>query len=458
MPTGYKTNIIIMKYINTYQDTAAYNADTARAALPLSSVSNIQDGSGVKFTGKNVIMDKLSASVGDTVVFDKTANAIKVVKLDTLNRATLPANLVIMGVVFHRTENMAHVVAHNAAASAPWGAPYRVKVTGFDFATGGAFTVTVNTTTTAVITYTTSDTLTTIATSMMAALQAAGFTAAIGWSCTAYTAQNCIVVQQNWYTPNVTIFTITDLDSKVSKTILTGNYQTALSGIITPYGYIRMKCGINTSRAGCNYAKFILYYSASGQDLTGQTVASDSIIKESRFNANDNPLLVAYYGTYTAYMQDKMLLYPAHAGSIKDDTGKVSTAALAAVMYTDHDGIQKPAYPAAYNAFSYGIATAGYTTGFEAGNWYMESVRLTNILMKDISYGLAGITGANADPVNRSIFAAGGTLLSVTHYPWTSTEFSSYIAWFYYGYNGNLGNGIKHYANYVRPVTAFQLR
>jgi len=233
-----------------------------------------------------------------------------------------------------------------------------------------------------------------------------------------------------------------------------------LSGIITPYGSIRMKCGINTSRAGCNYAKFILYYSASGQDLTGQTVASDSIIKESRFNANDNPLLVAYYGTYTAYMQDKMLLYPAHAGSIRDDTGKVSTAALASIMYTDYDGALKPAYPAAYNAYTYGIATAGYTTGFEAGNWYMESVRLTNILMKDISYGLAGITGANADPVNRSIFAAGGTLIPVTHYyyPWTSTEYSSYNAWIYLGNFSTMNANYKLNAYNVRPVTAFQLR
>ena len=176
------------------------------------------------------------------------------------------------------------------------------------------------------------------------------------------------------------------------------------------------------------------------------------------FISVDNPLLVTAYTTYRNYMQAKMLQYPFYKGAIRDDAGKISTAALAAVMYTDHDGIQKPAYPAAYNAFSYGIATAGYTTGFEAGNWYMESVRLTNILMKDISYGLSGITGANADPVNRSIFAAGGTLLSVTHYPWTSTECSSGSAWVCYGPYGTMDNLRKSYAGYVRPVTAFQLR
>lgn len=444
-----------MKYINKYVDLAAYTADTNR---PTEAKTISKVAQSLRYEGKNIVVDKKYCAVGDTVVFDKTANAIKVVKLDTLNRATLPANLVIMGVVFHRTENMAHVVAHNAAASAPWGAPYRVKVTGFDLATGGSFTITVNSTTIGIVTYTTADTLTTIATSMMAALQAAGFTAATGWSCIAYSAQNCVVVQQSWYTPNVTIFTIADGDSKVSKTILTGNYQTALSGITTPYGSIRRNDGVDSYFAGCNLEKFVLYYSASGSDVTGQSVGASSIIRESRFNSVDNPLLVTAYTTYRNYMQAKMLQYPFFKGAIRDDTGKVSTAALAAVMYTDHDGVLKPAYPAAYNAYTYGIATAGYTTGFEAGNWYMESVRLTNILMKDITYGLAGITGANADPVNRSINAAGGAMISVAGYPWTSTEFSSYGAWFYLGSIGLMYNGTKGNAYNVRPVTAFQLR
>ena len=444
-----------MKYINKYVDLAAYTADTNR---PTEAKTVSKVAQNLRYEGKNIIVDKADCACGDTVVFDKNDGRTKVVKLDTLNRATLGSNYDIKGVVFDRDERTGYAVSLTYATSAPWGAPYKVKVTGFDLATGGSFTITVNSTTTGAIVYTTSDTLTTIATSMMAALQAAGFTAATGWSCTAYVAQNCIVVQQSWHTPNVATFLINDADNKVTRIILTGNYQTALSGLVTPYGFARMRCGINTSRAGVNYPKFLLYFSASGQDLTAQTVASDSIIKESRFNANDNPLLVAYYGTYTAYMQDKMLLYPAHAGAIKDDTGKVSTAALAAIMYTDYDGTQKPAYPAAYNAHTYGIVTAGFTTDFEPGNWYMESVRRTHTLMKNITYGLAGITGATADPVNRSLYAAGGTLLSVEHYPWTSTEYSSYNVWRFNGPYGIMGATIKGYEIYVRPVSAFSLR
>lgn len=444
-----------MKYINKYADLAAYTADTNRPSED-KTISKV--AGALRYEGKNVIVDKKYCDVGDIRVFDKNDGAIKVVKLDTLNLATLPSNYVIGGVVDYRTEDWAHVVALNPAPSAPWAAPYKVKVTGFDFTTGGSFTITVNTTTTGAINYTTSDTLATVATAMMAALQAAGFTAATGWSCTAYQDYNCVVVQQNWYTPNVTVFTVTDADLKVNRTILTENYQTALSGVVTPYGYIRRSDGVDSYLAGCNLEKFILYYSVNGDDLTGQAVGAASIIRESRFNDIDNPLLVTAYGTYRNYMQAKMLQYPFSKGAIVDDSGKANTAALSAIMYTDHDGVAKPAYPAAYNAKNYGIVTEGYTTGFEAGNWYLESVRLTNILMKDVTYGLTGITGLNADPVNRSIYAAGGSMISLAGYPWTSTEYSSNTAWFCNGSNGTMTNRSKDSVYYVRPVSAFQLR
>lgn len=446
-----------MKYINNYADLAAYTADSNRPTTA-STVSNINDGTGVIFSGKNVLMPKIAANYGDIVVYDTMDNLIKIIKCDTYYAATKPANLNIIGIVYHVTNNTAHVVAKDQYTGQLWGAPYRVKLTGFDFATGGSFTVIVNATTTGVITYANTDTLATTAVLIMTALQAAGFTAATGWSVTADVVNNCVVVQQNWYTPNVTIFTVTDGDSKIIRLILTGNYQTALTGLLTPYGFIRMKCGINTSRAGCNYAKFYLYYSVSGQDLTAQAVTSDSIIKESRFNATDNPLLTAYYATYAAYIQDKMLIYPNYSGAIKDNNGQNNTRLLSGVSYTDQDGILKAAYPAARTAKSYGITVVDHITGFEVGGWWLPDVRILNLLMIRITYGLTGITGVNADAVNRSINAIGGTLLSVSHYPWSSTESASNNAWVYYGANGYMGASGKTTSSYVRPVTAFQLR
>ena len=441
-----------MKYINEYATTAAYTADSNRPTTA-STVSNIEDGTGLKFNGKNVL--SLSPGIGDIVVFDKTTLTKKFIKVDTYNAATLSPNLVVIGVVYDRTEKEVRVVAKNEIASQQWAAPYRVKLTGFDLATGGSFTITVNTTTTAAINYAVSATLTQIATAIMAALEAAGFTAATGWSVTADTVNNCIVIQQSSYAPNVTIFTVTDAASKVVRTILKGNYQTAVSGLLPIYGSISRKDVSTTNSAGVIWQRFYDYYRVSGDDTTGNAVGATSVIRESRFNATDNPLLTAYYATYIMYSQDKMIKYPSSKNAIISVDGKGNTVKLAAVTYVDADGATKKAYPAAASAAAYGVSVAGVTTGFEAGGWWLPSTKELYILLKDVTYGLAGITTANCDAVNRSLSAIGGNLMSVGGNFWSSSEHSAYSAWGYYGGNGALGNNSKYTTLASRPVSAF---
>lgn len=441
-----------MKYINKYADLAAYTADTNRPA-EAKTVSKVANN--LRYEGKNIILPLSSAEKGDTIVYDKNDLTRKVIKLDSLNTATLGSNFVIGGTTAWRDEKFVYQVANsNAGTTHQWGAPYRVKVSGFDFATGGSFTITVNSTTTGVVTYTTSDTLSSVATAMMAALQAAGFTAATGWSVTAYA--DCVVVQQNWYTPNVTTFNITDAASKVVRVVLTGNYQTALTGVVTPYGFIRRVDGVETYFAGVNLERFYAYYSVNGSADTNQAVGASTIVKESVFNSTDNPLLVSFYGTYRNYLSAKMARYPYSKGAIIDRNGKLNTDLLAARTWTDYDGSAKPAHPAAYAAKTYGITTAGHTTGFEAGNWWLPTVAEKRMLIKDVTIGLAGITAANADAINRGINAAGGTMVSVTTNYWTSAEYSSYDAWRYRSYGGLFTN-YKFGSFYVRPLSALPI-
>lgn len=441
-----------MKYINEYATTAAYTADSNRPTSA-STVSNIEDGTGLKFDGKNVL--SLSPGIGDIVVFDKTTSTKKFIKLDTYYAATLSSNLVVMGVVYDRTEKEVRVVAKNEIASQQWAASYMVKLTGFDLATGGSFTITVNATTTAAINYAASATLAQIATAIMAALETAGFTAATGWSVIADTVNNCIVVQQSWFTPNVTTFTVTDASSKVVRTILTGNYQTAVSGLLPIYGSISRKDGSATYFAGAIWQRFYDYYRVSGNDTTNNAVGAASVIRESRFNATDNPLLTAFYSNYIAYLQDKMTKYPYSKNAITSIDGKGNTAKLATVTYVDADGTTKKAYPAAASAAAYGVAVAGATTGFEAGGWWLPATKELYILTKDVTYGLAGITTANCDAVNRSLSAIGGNLMPAGGYWWSSTESSAYDAWGYRGNNGNLNNTTKITMLASRPVSAF---
>ena len=117
--------------------------------------------------------------------------------------------------------------------------------------------------------------------------------------------------------------------------------------------------------------------------------------------------------------------------------------------FIDVDGTTKPAYPAAFNAKNYGASIHGYMTGLETGAWWLPSNREMYLLIKDVLLN-------SLDPVNRSLTAIGGdrVLASGVVY-WCSSESSSYIAWIYNGYGGNLTNNGKINTNACRPVTAF---
>ena len=117
--------------------------------------------------------------------------------------------------------------------------------------------------------------------------------------------------------------------------------------------------------------------------------------------------------------------------------------------FIDVDGTTKPAYPAAFNAKNYGASIPGYTTGLETGAWWLPSNREMYLLVKDVLLN-------SLDPVNRSLTAIGGDrVLASSVVYWCSSEFSSYRAWGFDGYNGTLTSINKYYSNSCRPVTAF---
>ena len=441
------------KYINNYANKAAYTADSKRTTTK-SAVSNVADGTGVVFDGKNILVDKAGAGIGDIAVYNTSVSAVQFIKFGTYNATTLPASITILGVVYYRTENRVNIVSKNNQASARWAEGYKVKLSGFDFVNGGSFTITVNTTTTVAIPYANTDTLTTVAASISTALTNAGFTSATGWAATADNANNCISIVRNWYTPAINTFIVTDLASKVAAAIITPkDYQCTLSGLFTAYGSIARVDGSATYFAGANYPKFYSYYYANGGTTINQALKAVDPVRFTAFNITDNPIIVGYYGSgeagYIAYIKDKMLKYPSSKWAIIDDNGQSNTNLLASVMYTDLDGTSKPAYPAAYNAKQFGITINGYTTGFETGSWWLPSVREMYLLIKDALLD-------NSDIVNKTLIAiSGDKVLASGYYPWTSTEYNYNISWYYNGNIGNMFNIGKNNMYYVRAVTAF---
>lgn len=442
-----------MKYLNKYATTAAYTADSNRPTTE-STVSLIEDGTGVKFDGKNVLVEKAGAGIGDICVYNKTLLRKQFIKYGTFNNATLPANLVIMGVVFYRNESLVYLVAKNNAGSQQWAAPFKAKLSGFDFATGGTFTITVNATTTANIAYGTTDNLTTTAVLIQTALNAgAANTALKNWTVAADLVNNCIVATRNFYTPALTIFTTTDADAKVSASILCIDKQAALTGFLTPYSGITRNDG-GVSWAGANFEKFISYYSVSGADTAAnQAVGTGDPVRYSRYNETDNPAIVAFYGAgesgYDAYIRAKMAKYPYSKNSIIDGNGKNNTDLLAAVSWVDLDLLLKPIFPAASAAKNYGVTVADHTTGLEAGAWWLPSNREMLLLVRDRKID-------NTDQVNVSLTAiSGDKMLASGVVYWTSTEYSSNNAWTYNGYFGYMFSYNKSNSYSCRAVTAF---
>lgn len=439
-----------MKYLNKYATTAAYTADSNRPTTE-STVSLIEDGTGVKFDGKNVLVEKAGAEVGDILVFDKTTSTKKFIKAETLNMATLPASLVTIGVVFKRTGSKVHIVAKTAEGNYQWAQGYKVKLAGFDLTAGGTFTITVNAVTTADIVYQAGTTLSAVVTLINTAINSGDANTALkNWTVAA--GAGYITLEHNFYTPVITTVIATDAALKVTATALTAkDYQTVLSGLPYYGGATRVDGGV--SWAGGNYEIFRSYYYANGNTGTNQAIGAGDPVKFAVYNSTANPIIVAFYGEgedgYTRYISAKMARYPYGKYANQESDGKMNTDALAAVTFTDADGTVKPAYPAAYKAKYTTVGTvAGYTTGLEAGAWWMGSFGEVFELVRDRK--------ADAqDRINKSLAAISGNTILPTHHVWASTEYSSIFAWIYYGNYGFMNLNYKYGSYSCRAVTAF---
>lgn len=441
-----------MKYLNKYATTAAYTADTNRPANE-TTVSLIQDGTGVKFDGKNVLVGKAGAEVGDILVFDKTTSTKKFIKATTLNVATLPASLVTIGVVYNRTNSQVYIVAKTNEGNQRWAQGYKVKLAGFDLVNGGTFTITVNATTTADIVYPAGTTLAAIVTLISTAINAgAADTALKNWTVAA--GADYITLEHNWYNPLITIVTVTDSALKVTAaTLTTIDYQNTPTGLFPAYHNATRVDGSFASNAGGNYEKFRSHFYVNGATDINQAVGVGNPVKFAVYNTTDNPLIVAAYGAgedgYTKYITAKMAKMPYGKNANQDFDGKINTDKLTAVTFVDADGTAQPVFPAAYKAKNTTVGTvAGFSTGLESGSWWMPAFRELFELMRDRKENAS-------DQLNKSLAAIGGHIILPTHRLFASTEGTFYGAWTYNGIYGYLNFEFKGFSFSSRAVTAF---
>ena len=409
-----------MKYLRNYSNKASYNADATRPS-DSSVVSNIETGE-IIYEGKNIFVPKESANVGDILVIDN--GELRYIKLDTYDAALTTVEPI--GVVYYRTDTEIRVIYKGSLGSHQWAAPFRVKVEGFDLTSGGTHTISVNSTTYN-FTYSAGATLADVSSAILASLPTGA-----GWS--VETKDGYIVIQRSYYTPAINSFDVSDL----TVTILNEDRQARLTGFLTAYINWTRENGYSHAYAGANFERFLQYYSASGSDATGVDESVYSVIKESVFNATDNPLLVEKYGTYENYILDNLVKMPYSKDAIADNDGKLNTEKLISYTYIDDDGVEKPCFPAAHAASS---VSAGNVT------WWLPSAEEMAVLVRGVKLNYS-------DPLSRSLFAIGARFAIIFPH-WTSSERNSNSSWFYSGTYGGMSLNTKNGPSVVRAVSAF---
>ena len=215
-------------------------------------------------------------------------------------------------------------MAKDKLANAKYAQGYKVKLTGFNFATGGSFDISLidRETKSGTISYNTSATLGSIAASINALAHSR-------FSAVANETYNCITIEHNDY--SAPTITISNSSPAITMTELAGKYQTTYvdtildNGIIKP-GQYYLKVYPPLRR--WNFAKFKAYYSVSGATDVGLSESSASILRQSAFNMTDNPVLYAKYGgDYDAYLMSEMA-WPCGRG-IRQFDSQLMTYALA---------------------------------------------------------------------------------------------------------------------------------
>ena len=403
--------------IKTYPDRAAHGA--AVKSEMESTVALIENINETVIDGVNAVVDQ--PGVGDIVCRDENRK-IKFIAMDTFHAGVFPTAWETVGVVALRRGNELMVVAKENAAQ-KWMDVYPYVVTGYEL-DGEEHTAQLRlhgkpTTSTYYDFAYTASTVDEFVTALQQFLTTNGET---DWSAYKDTDGRVILQYDNYTTAEYYTATIT----QATGLILTG--KVTLDVPEAAPSFLR-ECG--TRGYGVwNAARAKVYFRT---DNTSSAFNPTSLISSmpsypicwpgfagiSEHRDGDMCLWLRQQycadpehpteAEWEAYIDDICLKVPAMTGGtgIKWRDGKAMTDSLKDITYLAADGTRKPLYPA-----------ARYCSQFFGGEGFLPSAAQFYELMKDVTYGLSGVTRDKADPVNRSLYAIGGSALGVTSTWW----------------------------------------
>lgn len=434
--------------VNSYADRAAMAADQQRLGTK-SSVSFIQDSSAALYGGVNcVIYDKNCAGEGDLVCYDADAGKPCFVKAATLVKAQLPANLTPVGVVYARKGGKVLLVNLSSVTAQRWAHSYEVAIGQVDTSAAGSVSVTVKAAgtygqDTVTVPYEAGATLETIAAALTSAFAALENQNTKCW--TAEADGERIILSHDWNTK-------CEVESVSGATVLVTDETDWQNTLVlnTATQYLRRESGVNANPAGCNFPRFLDYYSVSGATPTSAVgLRSTAIVNQAAFEDSEYcSALREAYPDYESYLRgEHMLRFPGSCPPLLVD-GKETTSLLASRKGTAVRGADEPLFPAAMRASRFDAGAEG----FGAGAWHLPSVEEIVLLMKDRRLDADDET---PDPVNDTLKEMGrSTIYAKSIWPLTCCECGASRAFRYNGSYGNMSPSSKDSPNGYRPVSA----
>lgn len=436
--------------VNSYADRAAMTADQQRLGTK-SSVSLIQDSSAALCGGVNcVIYDKNCAGEGDLVCHDADAGRPCFVKAATLAREQLPSNLTPVGVVYARSGEKVLIVSlvYAGSGSPKWAHPYEVAIGQVDTSAAGSVSVTVKAQgsygqDTVTVPYEAGATLETIAAALNSAFSSLANEHTKCWTASADGER--IILSHNYWSK-------CEVESVSGAAVLVTDetdWQTTLVLNDTTQ-YLRRRNGVNSNFAGCNFPRFLDYYSVSGTTPTSAVgLRSATIVTEAAFNGSEycSALREAYPDYETYLRSEHMLRFPGSCPPLLVD-GKSTTALLASKKGTAVRGADEYLFPAALRAAQFDAGA----DGFGASDWWLPSVDEIFLLMRHRRFDAADET---PDPVNDTLKEIGKTALYANGvWAWTCCEHNANDAFFFNRSTGSVTTLTKYRTDSARPVSA----
>ena len=437
--------------IKYYDTEAAYAAD---AKSPFESqVSLVGEDNEIKYDGRNVVVGAKSAKTGSIVVLDGNS-AMHFIAVDTFSSSSFMSNFTIVGVVAvgvdHPDFRGKIVIVHKSNASKMWSTIYSFKLTGYTLdGTDRSGKLKVYSAASTYDTYTinyNADSVADFLTTLNAYFQSTAPFTTQHWRADADSDGNITLSF---------LFTFADQRSCAGSDgfTLTANL---LPGI--PASTAMLRYNGQRSGEGCisNMARAIAYFSADLNNATynptstvtspkrSYPICKPGYLGTSQYSNGDQcAALRAIYGEGEAgwlkFMESFYPICPSKYGPIGDKAtygdSKRNTGLMAGKTFTKQDNTVIPAYPAADYC---GSVTYNHDL-LKRGQWFLPDVDVLCSVLRTIKYN--STNDRNADPVNRALYAIGGTAISNGSSSWSSSRYGANSAWYSGGSSGILGNG-----------------